>query len=234
MPGSKPGINFQGRDGELRFLDKSQAGAGAAGTPFGLRLTFANMDFNMPFPARPPEVGREDRERLTVDAHYIPGSEMVLIDPSDISFSAVLSSGETDAILQFIGVQWSGEEGANKATWQVKGTPAAGLVSTKARGASGDGLYIGGRIDAKGSAIALPNFGDQKSVAVDIEVAWTERAGQNRYGMRLKEVRFPPEAQKVGESADQVTISLSGKMYGEHQRITAFSRLMDVMTSTLF
>ena len=234
MPGSKPGINFQGMDGEIRFIDKSQAGAGASGTPFGLRVTFANMDLSVPFPPRVEETSREDRERLTVDAHYLPGSEMVLLDAGDVSFSAVLSTGETDAILQMIGVQWAGEEGTNKATWQVKGTPAAGFVSTKGRGLTGDGLYIGGRIDSKGSAIKLPDFGDLKKTAVDMEIGWTDRAGASRYGIRIKEVYFPPDAQKVGEAVDQVTISLSGKMYGEYQRITAFSRLMDVLTSTLF
>lgn len=234
MPGSKPGINFQGRDGELRFLDKSQAGAGASGTPFGLRVTFENMDLSITPPARVPELSREDRERLTADAHYVPGSEMNLLDPSDVSFSAVLSTGETDAILQMIGMQWAGEEGTATGTWQVKGTPSAGFVSTKARGLSGDGLYIGGRIDAKGSAIQLPGFGDQKKVALDMEVSWTTRAGASRYGVRLKELYFPPESQRFGEAADQVTISLTGRMYGEYQRITAFSRLMDVLTSTLF
>lgn len=234
MPGSKPGINFQGRDGELRLFDKSQAGAGASGTPFGLRVTFQNMDLNIGPPARVEELSREDRERLTNDAHYVPGSEMILLDARDISFTAVLSTGETDAIWQFIGAQWAGEEGTSKSTWAVKGTPAAGLVSTKARGLSGDGLYIGGRIDAKGSAIQLPDFGDQKKVAIDMEAAWTTRAGASRYGVRIKEVYFPPEAQGFGEGADQVTINLSGRMYGEYQRITAFSRLMDVLTSTLF
>lgn len=234
MPGSKPGINVQGRDGELRLLDKSQASAGASGTPYGLRATFESMDLSVTPPARVEELSRQDRERLTVDAHYVPGSEMSLMDASDVSFSAALSSQETDAILQFIGNQWAGEEGTSKSTWQVKGTPSAGLVSTKSRALSGDGLYIGGRIDAKGSAIRLPDFGDQKKVAVDMEIAWTERAGANRYGMRLKEIYFPPEAQRVGESAELVTISLTGRMYGEYQRITSFSRLMDVLTSTLF
>lgn len=234
MPGSKPGINFEGRDGELRFLDKSQAGAGASGTPRGLRVTFESMDLSITPPSRPPELSREDRERLTADAHYVVGSEMNLLDPSDVSFSAVLSTGETDAILQMVGMQWAGEEGTSKSTWQVKGTPSGGFVSTKARGLSGDGLYIGGRIDGKGSAIQLPDFADQKKVAVDIEVTWVTRAGASAYGLRLKEVHFPPEAQRVGEAADQVTISLTGRMYGEYQRITAFSRLMDVLTSTLF
>lgn len=233
MP-SAPGINFQGRDGELRFLDNSQGGAGASGTPRGIRVMFENMDLSVTPPSRPPELARENRERLTADAHYVPGSEMNLLEPSDVSFSAVISTGETDAILQMIGVQWAGEEGTSKATWAVKGTPSAGFVSTKARGLSGDGLYIGGRIDAKGSAIRLPDFGDQKKVAVDMEVLWTTRAGASGYGVRLKEVQFPPEAQRVGEAADQVTISLTGRMYGEYQRITGFSRLLDVLTSTLF
>lgn len=233
MP-SKSGINFEGRDGELRFLDKSQAGAGASGTPFGLRVLFESMDLTINPPARVPELARQDRERLTLDSHYVPGSEMNLLESQAVSFSAVLSTGETDAILQMIGVQWAGEEGTNTATWQVKGTPSAGFVSTKARGNSGDGLYIGGRIDGKGSAIQLPGFGDKKKVALDMEVAWTQRDGSGRYGLRLKEIYFPPESQRIGEAADQVTVSLTGQMHGEYQRITAFSRLMDVMSSTLF
>lgn len=233
MP-SAPGINFQGRDGELRFLDNSQGAAGASATPRGMRVMFESMDLSITPPARPPELSRQNRERLTVDSHYVPGPETNLLDPSDISFSAVISVGETDAILQMIGMQWAGEEGTSKTTWAVKGTPATGFISTKSRAVSGDGLYIGGRIDAKGSAIRLPDFGDQKKVAVDMEALWTTRAGASGYGIRLKEVYFPPEAQRFGEAADQVTINLTGRMYGEYQRITAFSRLMDVMVSTLF
>lgn len=228
------GRNVEGRDGELRLLDNSQASAGASATPFGIRISFSQMDASLPFPARPEELSREDRERLTSDAHYVVGSEMNLMDPIDVSFSFLMSSLETDAVLQFIGVQWSGEEGTSKSTWSVKGTPTAGLVSTKSRALTGGGLYIGGRIDGKGSAIRLPDFADPKKVAVDMEVAWTERDGSRRYGLRLKEVYFPPDAQNFGESADQVVLNLTGRMYGEYQRFTAFSRATDVLTNTLF
>lgn len=234
MPGSKPGIHYQGRDGELRLLDKSEASAGASGTPRGIRIPFEQMDMTINFPPRVEELSRQDRERLTVDSHYLPGSEMVLMDPVDVSFTMIVPSLVTDAVRQFVGIQWAEEEGTSVATWQVKGTPSAGLVSTKARGLTGDGLYIGGRIDAKGSAIQLPAFGDKKKVAVDAEATWTERNGDNRWGMRLKELYFPPEANNIGESADNVVLNLTARMYGTTQRITAFSRLLDVLTSTLF
>lgn len=233
------GLNYQGRDGELRFLDKSQASAGAAGTPWGLKLTFSNMDLTLNYPARPEETLRLDRQRQSSDAHYLVGDETALYDPVDVTFSALLSSQETDAILDFIGVNWAAKETANlgDATnpWNVKGTPAAGLVSTKGRGLTGDGLYGGGRIDAKGSAFQLPTFADKKKqTVVDIEVIWQERDGSNKYGLRLKEVYFEPGRQRIGEAADNVTVTLTGQMYGSAERITSFSRAMNVLTSELF
>lgn len=233
------GINYQGRDGELRLIDKSQSGAGAAGTPFGHVVRFEQMDFQMQMQMRPEDLVRLDRQRISDDAHLQVGSEENMYAPVDISFSMVLSSRETDALMQFAGVDWAQKATANPndantaLAWTVKGTPATGLVSTKARGLSGDGLYAGGRIDSRGSIIALQGFADVKKVAVDVEVIWQERAGANKFGYRLKEVNFEPGKQQISESADYVTIRMTGSMYGEATRITSFSRAMSVLTSTL-
>ena len=232
MPSNR-GINIQGRDGELHLLDNSQASATTAATPWGFKVAFSQMDMTINFPPRPEEMTRQDRERLTTDAHYVPGSELPLMDPVDVGWTFLVSSRETDAVLQFVGVQYMGEEGAATSAWNVKGTPTAGLVSTKSRPLSGSGNYIGGRIDGKGSAIRLPVFGDVKKVALDVETSWTERDGSNRYGLRLKEVFFDPSAQSVGEGADQVVLNLTGRVYGEYQRLTAFTRALDVLTNTL-
>ena len=169
-----------------------------------------------------------------------------MYEPVPMSFSMVLSSEETDAVLEFVGVQWSQLETSvpnnTLNPWTVKGTPTAnmygttapGLKTTKGRGLTGDGLYGGGRIDSKGSAIGLRAFADKKKVAVDVEFIAQERDGARKFGYRLKEVHFPPGEQQIGESADFVTLSMNGQMYGEMQRITTFSRALNILTNTLF
>ena len=229
------GLNYQGRDGELHLIDKSQSGAGAAGTPYGIKVFFEQMDMRLNYQPRPEELPRLDRERATTDWHLQIGSEEPLLAATECTFGMVMSSGEKDAVLQFVGVDWSSQEGSSTSNpaWTVHGTPTAGLVTTKGRGLTGDGLYRGGRIDSKGSAIQMLAFADKKKVAVDIETIWMERDGANKFGLRLKEVCFEPGRQQVGESADFVTISFTGMVYGEVQRITAFSRATSVLTSLL-
>lgn len=232
------GQNYQGKDGELRLYDKTQSGAGASGTPWCFVAKFEQMDFSANWQNRPEEITRLDRMRITDDAHLLLGPDEILYQPVDVSFSFAMSSKETDALLQFVGVDWSQIGHTTIATWQVKGTPntgffgVAGLVSTKARGLSGDGLYAGGRVDGKGSIVVLQGFADVKKVAVDVEVMWNEASGANKFGYRLKEVNFQPGRQQLSESADNVTVRLTGMMYGEMQRITAFDRGMDIMTIT--
>lgn len=229
------GLNYQGRDGEIRFLDKSQGGAGASGTPFGIKILFSQMDFQMSFQKRPEELKRLDRQRITSDAHLQVGSEENLYDPVQCSFSYIMSSLETDAVLQFTGLDWSqkatAQTGDATNPWAVKGTPAAGLVSTKGRGLTGDGLYAGGRVDSKGSLIALQGFADKKKIAIDVEFMCQERDGSNKFGYRIKEVQFEPGSQNINESADFIMVKLTGNVYGEAQRITAFSRMLNVLTS---
>ena len=232
------GVNYQGRDGELRLYDKTQGGAGASGTPWMMIVKFEQMDFQAAWQARPEQLVRLDRQRITDDAHLQLGSDEIMYQPVDVSFSFNMSALEKDALLQFVGLDWSQIGHTTTATWQVKGTPNtgffgnAGLVSTKARAISGDGLYAGGRVDGKGSIVALQGFADTKAVAVDAEIIWQESSGANEFGYRLKEVRFEPGRQQISESADNVVVRLTGSMYGEMQRITGFDRGMDILTIT--
>lgn len=229
------GINYQGRDGELHLIDNSMGGQTTAATPWGLKVRFEQMDFNASYQARPEELKRLDRQKLTSDAHLQIGSEENLFDPTSITFSFAMSSQETDSILQFIGVDYAQKAGGSTSapgnTWNVKGTPTGnvGLVTTKSRQLTGSGQYVGGRVDGKGSAVALPAFADPKKVAVDVEVMWAERTSNNPFGYRCKEVHFAPDQQKIAESADFVIVNLTGMMYGEMQRITSFARAMDIM-----
>lgn len=233
------GINYQGRDGELHIIDNSQASQGAAATPWGLKVRFSQMDFNTGFQARPEELKRLDRQKLTTDAHLQIGSEENLFDPVNLTFSFVMSSQETDSIMQMVGQDYAQKIGGSTTapgnTWNVKGTPdgtgghSTGLATTKSRPITGSGQYGGGRVDGKGSLVALPGFADPKKVAVDVEVMWAERTTANAFGYRCKEVHFAPGEQKIAESADFVTISLTGMMYGEMQRITQFARALDIM-----
>ena len=231
------GLNYAGRDGELHILDNSQASAGAAATPWGIKVIFEQMDFKVPFQNRPEELVRLDRQRLSQDSHLQVGSEENMYQAVNATFGFAMASLHTDAVLQFVGIDFAQLEGAYGVTitqanrWTVKGTPTVGLISTKARALAGSGQYDGGRIDTKGSAIALQNFADKKKVAVDVEIMFTERGGANPFGYRMKEVNFSPGQQSIAESADFVIVSMTGMVYGEIERITAFARALDITTS---
>lgn len=231
LAGNTAGIAYQGRDGELRILDKSQSGAGANGTPYGFLIKFEQMDLNLAFQARPEELARLDRERFTSDAHTAIGSEEPLFNGYEMTFSAAMLSLEGMALTQMVGAQWAGEIGTSTSSWKVKGTPAAGLVSTKGRAVTGDGAYSGGRVDTKGSLIVLPGFADPKKVAVDVEALWSERDFSNANGIRAKEVYFNPGSVQISESADYVFLRMTGIVYGEAQPITSFTRAINVLSS---
>lgn len=233
MANPSVGYNYQGRDGELRFLDKSQSGAGASGTPYGYITHFEELNLNMQFRPRPQEFPRLDRERLNSYVHTQLGSDEPLFDGFDITVGARVSSLETDGLLEFLGVKFMNQGEALAAAWNVKGTPAAGLQSTKGRLRTGDGLYAGGIVDGRGSLVFLPAFADPKKVAVDMETGWAKRDSSQFFGLRAREVNFDPGAQRVTESADFVTLSLTGRCYGGVDHLTGFSRAMDVLTMTL-
>lgn len=230
LTGNTSGVALQGRDGEMRFLDKSQAGAGASGTPYGFLLKFEQMDLRMGFQRQAEENPRLDRERFTADSHLVLGAEENLVQGYEMSMSVAMTAVDGQALMDFIGVRWAAQVGSDTSTWQVKGTPAAGLVSTKARAVTGDGAYGGGRVDSKGSVIQLLCFANPKKVAVDIETMWSERLGTNPVGYRIKEVNFDPGRQEINESADYVFLRLTGVVYGETVPITAFTRAINVLS----
>ena len=227
------GYNYQGRDGELRFLDKSQSGAGASGTPYGYIAHFEELNLTAQERPRPQEFLRLDRERLNAYAHTQLGSDEPLAEGFDITFGARLSSLETDGLLEMVGVKYMGQGEVAATAWSVKGTPAAGLVSTKGRQKSGDGLYGGGITDGRGSIVVLPSLADPKKVCVDMETGWAKRDSSQFFGLRFKEVLFDPGAQRYAESNDFVTITFTGRCYGGVDHITAFSRAIDVLTSSV-
>ena len=235
LPG-KP-INYQGRDGELRFLDKTQAALGGAGTPWGIKVTFAQMDLviggRQP---RPMSLMRINRERLSTDMHHQLGSEEELLKAFPIEFSFAISSLERDAIIEFVGIDWARKEGisTDNPVWSVKGTPSVGLVTTKGRKTLNDGLYIGGRIDGTGTLHKTPLFADKKKVTVDMEVLWSERNGVNRFGYRVQEIHFPPGEQRIAESPDLIVMKMKGMAYGMATSITSFTRMRNVLDNNIF
>lgn len=227
------GINLGARDGELRFLDKTQGGAGAAGTPYGYQVHFESMNLNLQYRARPQEFLRTDRERLNAYVHTSLGSDEPLADGFDITFGAHISSKETNGLMEFVGVKFMSSGETPASSWNVKGTPVVGLVSTKGRQKTGDGLYGGGIVDGRGSIIILPGFADSRKVCVDMETGWAKRDGSEFFGVRAKEINFDPGAQRITESADFVDLALTGKCYGSVEDITAFSRAINVLDMTL-
>ncbi len=223
------GYNLQGRDGELRLLDKSQSGAGVGGTPYGMVAHFEELNFSAQFRPRPQEFIRLDRERLNSYTHTQLGSDEPLADGFDITFSTRLSSLEKNALLEFAGIKFMNQGEVLASAWNVKGTPTTGLVSTKGRG-RGDGLYSGGITDGRGSLVFLPAFADSKKACVDLETGWAKRDGSEFVGLRYKEVLFDPGGVRIAETGDFVTFSMTGRCYGGVDDITSFSRAIDVLT----
>jgi hypothetical protein len=233
LVGNTSGVTLQGRDGELRFLDKSQASAGALGTPYAFLVKFEQMDARIGFQRQAEERPVLDRERFTADAHLQLGSEENLLQSYEISMSVAMTQVDGQALLDFLGVRWSSQIGSDTATWRVKGTPATGLVSTKSRGLSGDGAYSGGRVDSKGSLIQLLCFANPKKVAVDAEVMWSDRLGTTTTGYRIKEVNFDVGRQELNETADNVFVRLTGMVYGETEPITQFTPAKNVLSQLI-
>ena len=66
----------------------------------------------------------------------------------------------------------------------------------------------------------MPNFRDAVKQAFFLEVLWD---GDNDYGVKYNEVYFPPGEQSIAESADGITLSCNGQVYGDVTRITAFT-----------
>lgn len=187
---------YIGKKGNIRWYD-------ATGTPFFVDSLYDQMDFTGPFGrARPEEILVLDRANLTSDACYVQGSDEAILEPLEISFSLRLSVTLRQKLRDVLNID-------GDTPWDVGGNT---WVTTK-----GTTNLIAG----DGSSVTTPTFSDTFKQANNLEILWDE--GANDIGLQYAEVYWPPEQQNPAEGEDNVTVSLTGLVYGTIIEITAFT-----------
>jgi len=183
---------FTGKDGELRISDR-----GVGAVTHYLSVLFSEMDFTGPT-SRPriEDTLIMNRGVFDSDAHYISGDDSPRYAPIPISFSCKLADTNNSKVLM---------------EWLSGVTLLSGTTQ----------LYnMKGHTYLDSSSVSLPVFADQTGkFAYQTEVLWD---GTSDIGMQYSEVYYPPGQQTITESADGLTLSANGMVYGGVTRITAF------------
>jgi len=168
---------------------------GTGGVTYYLSVLFSEMNFSGPT-SRPrvEDMLIMNRGVFDSDAHYISGNDEPRYAPLPISFGCKLADTVNAQVL----TDWlSGvtKVGGTTQLYTMKGTTT---------------------IDGN----TLPAFKDSTGkYTYQVEVLWD---GTNDIGLRYSEVHFPPGQQTLAESADGLTLTANGQVYGGVSRISAF------------
>ena len=144
---------------------------------------------------RPDEIVRMNRIQLDADTHYIQGTDEAIVEPQDLTFSAWLDSVHNKSALP----KALSCEAAGIATWPNEG------VSTKGRSQLPAGLT--------GVMVYTPLFTDPTKKAVCIQAMWDDLAGSSVF-REYNEVHIPSANVTLTEGPDNVTLQLTGAIYG--------------------
>jgi len=160
-------------------------------------VKFASMDFSGPIGRpRPVEIPIFNRGRMDAAAHFIKGPDDVLYTPLELAYSCLIDDTyNNDNIFEAL------ECGnPNYGTWTSTGTSSKG--DTQNDGSNDN-----------------PAFVDSGKKTVNIQMLWT---GDNPLGYAFYEVYHPPDEGSLTESADGITLSTRGGVYGVIERIYGF------------
>src|SRR5215468_8297298 len=183
---------YYGKRGELRLYD------GATPTKHYVTVTYSDMNVSVPEgPPRPEDIIVLNRAQLDASAGYIQGPDDPIVAPVPLSMSFRLDDGTPELIHEFIGLRYAGGQDT---TWNA-GIANTALTTTK-------GKSVGRAAGLTGLLVALPQFQDIRKVCVDVEVLWSQLAGN--IGRLISEVYFPPGEQTLNEAVNQVTVNLRG------------------------
>lgn len=193
-------ITFQGRDGELRLYD-------GASPPKYLSIPFVQMNFSTELARpRPPDPIVETVGGYVhlPDAGYGPA----FYQPTPITFSCWIDDTTNS---------WKLRDALGNpdmdSTWRV-GTQ----TWTTAKGQGGSIVH------ADGNFVATPtSFFDTKKNTVNAECLWTNAQAGSAWGIRCRDIYFPPQDQEIRESPDTVEMTLRGLGAGDIVYIGAFS-----------
>ena len=167
---------------------------GESGTSYYLEVLFCSMDFTGPV-SRPKteETLVLNRGTFDTDSHYVEGSDEAKLAPLPVTFSARLADTTNSQALS---------------DWVSGVTTIQGKELHDWR----NHFAIGG--------VSVPAFADPSKVVYRLEMLWD---GTNDYGLRYDGFYFKPGECTVNEAADSLTLNVTGEVYGDVSRITAFS-----------
>ena len=187
------------RDAKIRLYD-------GTGAPWYLELDLDKGDFSGPLGA-PRQEEQLVLNRGTMDslAHYVKGPDGKLMEPVEISFSAMLrDDAQTINILDWIAAM------NDALATQVNSNT---LVSTESD-------------TQRDGANNNPAFADSNKSTSNVE--YLMETGGTDLGFKYAEVYFAADQITIGESDEEIVIGLTGRVYGTISRITSFTAGTDV------
>ena len=188
---------FQGKDGELRITEYG-SGVDSSAVTYYMKVLFCEMNYDGPV-ARPRTEEKliMDRGNFDTNAHYVEGNDEPRYTSIPITFSCRLADTINTRAL---------------ADWVSGATNIPNAVGGTTRVYSWDGITT---IDGN----TLPAFRDTGKQSYRVEMLWD---GTSDLGFRNDEVYFSPGENKITESAEGLTLSCNGQVYGDVTRITSF------------
>ena len=187
------------RNAKIRLYD-------GAVTPYYLELDLDKGDFSGPLGVpRQEEQLVLNRGTVDANAHYVKGPDDKLMEPVDISFSAMVRNDQqTINILDWIAAM------NDALATQVNSKT---LVSTE-------------EDTQRDGATNNPAFADSNKGACNVE--YLMETGGTDLGFKYAEVYFAADQVSISESDEEIVISLTGKVYGTITRITSFTAGSDI------
>jgi len=187
------------KNAKLRLYD-------GTATPFYLEVDLDVGDYSGPLgQPRTEEQLVLDRGNMNANAHYIEGPDDKLMEPVPVSFSVLIRDDQqTINILDWLAGMWDG------GTTQVN----VHTLATTKQDTKRDGTNFN------------PAFADSNKLTCNIE--YLIETGATDLGLKYAEVLLPLDQQPIGESAEGITLKLSGMCYGTVTRITGFTAGTDV------
>jgi hypothetical protein len=178
---------FTNRKGALRLYDSTA-------TPFYLELIFDKGDFSGPLGIpKTEEILVLNRGVYDANAHYIEGSDARVMEPFEITFSALI---EDTTITTYL-LDWLEGNTVNSNT----------IVTTKAD-------------TQRARSVASPAFADTNKKCSNVEYFLD---GSTDIVWHYNEVYFELSDQIITEGEEEVAVALKGLCYGTVTRDTEFT-----------
>ena len=171
-------------------------------------VLFANMNLTGPNQRPlPEEIAVLDRGNLDTNAHYVQGTDAVVMAPLQVTFTADIDdTTNKQSLRDALG------NPDRKSPWTVNA-----LSFAKTNGLSK--IYSG-----SGTLVSVPAPFNSAHERIDLVMLWRGGTpGTNDIGIAYREVWFPPDQQRLTESEQGVQMACTGFCYGAISWVTTFS-----------